>query len=147
MSRKKNEIRFDVYYKYDELIGVVRALVEEYPKLAELKCIGESYEGRKIWLVEITNNSTGPALEKPAFWMDGNIHAGEVTASMANLKFIWHLLTKYCEDPYVTELLDERVIYVVPRTNPDGAELYLTSPYTLRSSVRPFPYSDRKSVV
>jgi len=51
MPIEKIEIGFEKYYKYDELIGVVRTRVEAYPNLAELKCIGESYEGRKIWLI------------------------------------------------------------------------------------------------
>lgn len=58
------KVDFGKYYKYDELIGHAKTLVDSHPNLAELKCIGESYEKRKIWLVEITNKATGPAQEK-----------------------------------------------------------------------------------
>src|SRR5690606_27237685 len=49
------------------------------------------------------------------------------------------LLHGYGSDPEITALLDTRAFYIAPRVQPDGAELYLTTPLTLRSSVRPWP--------
>ena len=67
------------------------------------------------------------------------MHAGEVTGCAVALHTLHHLLTQYGNDPSVTDLLDDHVLYILPRVNPDGAEKYLTTPYTLRSSVRPYP--------
>ena len=91
----KKDIKFNQYYKYEDLINNVKRLIESYPNLSLLHKIGKSYQGRDMYVVELTNKNTGPALEKPAFWMDGNIHGREITPSIANLKFIWHVLTKY----------------------------------------------------
>jgi murein tripeptide amidase MpaA len=49
------------------------------------------------------------------------------------------LLHGYGNDPEITALLDTRTFYIAPRVQPDGAELYLTTPLTLRSSVRAWP--------
>ena len=130
---------FDTYLRYEELTRTLRALAEEHPGLCRLGSIGKSYEGREIWLAEITNPETGPASEKPAFWVDGNAHAGEVTGSMAALYLIETLLEGYGADERITRLLDRQSFYILPRLSPDGAERYLSTPYTLRASLRPWP--------
>jgi murein tripeptide amidase MpaA len=64
----------------------------------QLQSIGKSHEGRDIWLVTVTNSVTGPADDKPALWVDGNIHAAELTASTACLYFL-HQLATGADDP------------------------------------------------
>ena len=130
---------FDRYLRHEELTRTLHALAGEHPNLCRVEPVGHSVEGREIWLVELTNARTGPASEKPAFWVDGNTHAGEVTGSMAALYLIENLLESYGHDDLVTRLLDEQTFYVLPRLSPDGAEHYLTTPNTLRSNPRPWP--------
>jgi murein tripeptide amidase MpaA len=132
-------LAYDTYLRYEELTEVLHALAGEHPGLCEIESIGKSYEGREIWLAELTNAETGPAAQKPAFWVDGNTHAGEVTGSMAALYLIETLLEGYGSDERITDLLDRQAFYVLPRLSPDGAERYLTTPYTLRASMRPWP--------
>jgi hypothetical protein len=125
----KIDTKFDVYYTYDEMTAQLKALVAEYPHLAKLHSIAKSFAGRDVWLVEITNPKTGPAEEKPGFYLDAQIHAEEHTGSAVALYAIWHLLTKYGTDEEATRLLDRQVFYIIPRINPDGAELALVPPY------------------
>ncbi len=78
-----------------------------------------------------------------AFWLDGNIHAAELTACTTCLYYLHDLLSKYGTDPQATHLLDTRTIYMVPRLNPDGAELALADrPRHIRSSTRPYPFDE-----
>ena len=135
--------RFNKFYRYDELTQLLRAYVKEYPKLFKLESIGKSYEGRDVWLITATNFKTGDDADEPALWVDGNIHASEVTASAACLYFIHTLGTKYGKDKQVTAALDTRAFYIVPRLNPDGAEWALADkPKVIRSSTRPYPYDE-----
>lgn len=135
--------RFNKFYRYDELTQLLKAYVEEYPKLFKLDSIGKSYEGRDVWLITATNFNSGDDADKPALWVDGNIHASEVTASAACLYFIQTLATKYGKDKQVTAALDTRAFYIVPRLNPDGAEWALADkPKVIRSSTRPYPYDE-----
>ncbi|MGI9050679.1 MAG: M14 family metallopeptidase, partial [Rubrobacteraceae bacterium] len=133
------KIDFERYLKYDELTETLHAFAEEYPGFCEVVSIGKSHEGREIWLAEITDHSTGPASEKPAFWVDGNTHAGEVTGSMSALHLIQTLLEGHGSDARITDLLRCQTFYVLPRISTDGAERYLTTPHTLRASTRPWP--------
>lgn len=136
---------FDTYYNYAQLNDVLATLAAEHPTIMQLAVFGQSHEGRDIPLVILTNKETGPDLEKPAFYVDGNIHATEVTGSMAALMFINRLVTGYGADPKVTRVLDQGVVYVVPRLNPDGAELALADkPRYIRSGSRPYPLADRQ---
>ena len=137
------DIRFDRYYRHDELSKILHAFAESYPNLVKVESIGQSYEGRDIWLVTVTNTETGPDIEKPALWVDGNIHASEVSPSTACLYLLNKLTTQYGEDVDITRCLDTRVFYIVPRVNPDGAELALADkPRIIRSSTRPYPYEE-----
>ena len=136
-------VPYDRFSRYDELTEILHAWAEETPKLYALESIGQSYEGREIWLATITNIDTGPAIEKPAFLVEANIHALEVTGCTAALHLVHRLLSGYGSDPKVTRALDTRAFYVIPRLNPDGAELALADrPRFVRSSVRPWPRLD-----
>ena len=134
------EYRPDRYYRYPELTELIHGWAEAYPNLAAVAAIGKTYEGRDIWCVTVTNTETGPAEEKPAYFVDANIHAGEVCGSAVALYTIHHLLTTYGTDARATRLLDETALYVVPRIGCDGSERYLNeATTTIRSSVRPWP--------
>ena len=136
--------RFDTFYKHDDLTRLLRGYAQALPTLVELRSIGKSHEGRDIWVVIITSKATGADVDKPAFWVDGNIHAAELTASTACLYWLHKLATGYAKDPQVTQLLDTRVVYMVPRLNPDGAELALADrPRHIRSSTRPYPWDEQ----
>ncbi|MFN7210247.1 MAG: M14 family metallopeptidase [Aggregatilineales bacterium] len=137
------EIHFDRYYRYDDLTRLLHAYAEEFPQLVQVQSIGKSYEGRDIWLATLTNRATGAAEEKPALWVDGNIHASEVSPSSACLYLIHALTSGYGANADFTRALDTRAFYICPRLNPDGAELALADqPKIIRSSTRPYPYDE-----
>lgn len=129
----KTTFQYDHYYKYDELEKNLKYFSDKYPELCDLESICVTEENRNVYAMTITNKKTGAALDKPAFHIDGNTHAGEVTGSMAAMHAIDVLLTGYGEDKVITKILDRMTIYVVPRISPDGAETYLTTPYSIRS--------------
>ena len=74
---------FDHYYIYSEMTTVLQELAAEYPGLIKMHSICTTADGHEVWATEITNYATGGALEKPAYYVDGSHHAGEVTGSMA----------------------------------------------------------------
>jgi murein tripeptide amidase MpaA len=132
-------VSFDHYHDYDEVTGLLRDWAVNYASLSTLETIGKTPQGRDLWVLTLTNKGTGKADEKPGFWIDGNTHAGEVTGTEACLKAIHHLLTGYGKDPEVTELLDSTAVYVMPRVNPDGSEIYLITPHSRTSGGIPNP--------
>jgi len=135
--------RFDIFYRHAELTRLLHDYAAAAPGLVELRSIGKSHEGRDIWLAVLTQRASGADHEKPALWIDGNIHAAELTASTACLYWLHRLVADYPGDAAVRRLLDTRAVYIVPRLNPDGAELALADrPRHIRSSTRPYPYDE-----
>lgn len=126
------------YPKYDEVLSLLQSWAADCPQLVDVYSGGKSLEGRDIWQITITNKTTGAAETKPAMYVGGNRHSGEVTARVAAMHFAWTLLTQYGKDPDITKLVDTRAFYIRPTENPDGSELYLNTVQTLRSTVRPF---------
>src|SRR5262245_14046209 len=95
-------IRFDRFYRYPELTELLHAFAAEHPRLVGIESIGRSHEGRDIWLLTVTNRDSGDATDKPAFWVDGNIHSVEVAASVACVYFLDYLVRGYGKDPDIT---------------------------------------------
>ena len=126
------ELVFDRFYGYDELTDLLHEWAAAVPALLEVESVGRSWEGRDVWLCTVTNRETGPALEKPALLIEGNIHSVEWTGSTAALHLVRCLLKGH-------RLLDTHSVYVIPRLNPDGAERSLREGRFIRSSVRPYP--------
>lgn len=137
------EVPYDHYLNYRELSELLQAFAAARPDLLRLENIGTSHEGREIYLAVVTRFETGLDTEKPALWVDGNIHATEVSPTTACLTLIHKLLAGDGADPEVTRALDTRAFYICPRVNPDGAELFLCDrPRYLRSSTRPYPWDE-----
>lgn len=133
---------FAKYYRYDELTALLQMYAKEFADLAKLEAIGKSYEGRDIWALTITNSKTGDALEKPGFYVDGNIHGSEVTASVTALYFAWKLLSEYGSDQEITKLVDESTFYIIPVVSPDGVEHVLSGAGFVRSGTRSYPHEE-----
>jgi murein tripeptide amidase MpaA len=138
-------IPFDQYLDNPALRATLEGLAADYPDIMQLESLGTSHEGRDIPLVIISRQDTGSHSRKPAFWVDANIHATEVTGTMAALKLIALLLSGYGEDARTTRMVDEQAFYIAPRLNPDGAALALAErPRMIRSGTRPFPLARRR---
>jgi len=135
---QKPELKFDHNHTFKEVVDYLNAVTKTYPDITELYTIGKSYLGNDLLVLEITNKKTGKGIEKPGYWLDGNLHASEVMGAEVCLHTIKTLVEKYGKDVAITELVDTRTVYVMPKLNPDGSDHYLTKPDAMRSSVRPY---------
>ncbi len=133
-------IHWNRYHTNEGLYELYQKIVEAYPELVSLQSIGKSYENRDLWLLTITERNK-PDIEKPAFWIDGNIHSNEIQASEVALYTAWYLTENYETNTHIRQLLKEKVFYILPVMNPDGREDYMNQPNTSsspRSGMQPF---------
>lgn len=135
---------FDRFPDHGELSALLHVWASQRPDLLTVHSIGKSWAGREIWMATLTSVRTGPPQDKPGFLVDANIHAAELTSSFAALHLIHHVLSGHRTDKQITRLLDQRVLYVIPRLCPDGAEAVMQEHRYVRSSVRPHPTPDRE---
>ncbi len=131
-------IVFDHTHTFAETAVYLAAVSKAYPEITRLHTIGKSFLGKDLLVLEITNRKTGEAARKPAYWIDGNLHAGEVFGGEATLHTIHTLVTGHGTDATVTRIVDTYAFYIMPKLNPDGADHYITKPDGMRSVVRPF---------
>lgn len=115
---------FDRYLNHQELTRSVQDLVGRHSNLASVRSFVRTDAGRDVWLITIGNPRTGPLEEKPAMLLVANLEGNHLIGSSTALFTAEHLLSQYGRDAEVTKLVDERTIYILPRMNPDGAELY-----------------------
>jgi len=131
-------IAFDHYHSVEEIEAYLEAAADRYSTLVTLHQIGESRGGRRLLAVDINNPATGAAEDKPGFYVDGNIHGGELLGGEGALHFIDTLLRGYGSDPVITEIIDTTAIYVVPNVNPDGRAISVDTAENHRWNIRPF---------
>lgn len=131
----KTTFTYDHYFKYAEVKSNLEYFSKTYPQLCQVTSIYTTPQGRDVFAVTL---SSGNPSDKPAYYIDGNTHAGEVTGSMAAMHTLDYLLTNYQTDLKVREILEKFTIYIIPRISPDGAEVYLTTADSLRSVDRPY---------
>jgi len=134
---------FDRYFDNDEVESVLNGWTLTHPNLAKVSELGRSHENRAIHLLTLTNQETGCDEDKPAIWIDSNIHATEVAGTTVALHIAHSLLSGYGNDTRCRRLLDNAAFYIVPRLNPDGAALALSeNPKYVRSGTRPYPFTE-----
>jgi murein tripeptide amidase MpaA len=140
-----SEYRPDRYYRYEHLTELLHRWAEEHADVVEIASLGKSYEGKDIWVLTITDRSTGAHDTKPAYFVDALIHAGEVTGTATVLWLLNHIFTNASTDPGIASLLRETTMYVVPAINIDAMDrMLLGAGSRIRSSVRPFPHKEQQ---
>mgnify|MGYP001106537204 CR=1 FL=1 len=113
-------LRFDQYYTLEQVYGALEALHRAYPALTTLETVGKSEEGRPLMALTVNNPKTGAALDKPAMYVDGNMHGNEIQGGDISLYLLDYLLGGYGKNSEVTALVDRACFYVVPVVNVDG---------------------------
>ncbi len=116
-SDYKTLINFGPYYTYNEAMNEIDNFYNNYPNLVSAPFIvGISWENRLIKGIKISSNSN----QKPVIWFNAAIHAREPAGVSALLGFANYLLKNYNKNLEIKYLLDNRDIYIIPVTNPDG---------------------------
>lgn len=128
------DIAWNRYYNYDELSKHFKSIAAAHPELATVASIGKSFEGREMWVMTIHNPKTGPEAEKPAVWIDGNVHGNEVQGGDACVYLAWYVTEQYAHNPQIREIVDRSVLYILPSQNPDGRAYWFEAPNTSSSS-------------
>ena len=110
------------HYTLAEMESILDDFHQQYPQLCSQRVsIGQSIEGRDLWMVKISDN-VGVDENEPEVFYDALHHAREPLSMSTTLLFMDELLDGYGIDPEATFLIDERELYFIPCVNPDGYE-------------------------
>jgi hypothetical protein len=109
------------YHNYDEMVADVTAVEAAHPDIVDMFSIGRTALGREIWAAKISDNVAVDENE-PEVLFDGMHHAREhLTVEMT--LYILHLFAdNYGQVNKITNLVNNREIYVIFMMNADGGE-------------------------
>jgi hypothetical protein len=126
---------FEGYHDYAEMMADIDVVLADRPAIISKQSIGQSYEGRTIWAIKISDN-VGADEPEPEVLFEHLHHAREHLTVEQALEII-HLLTdNYRANPAnittqleqrVSDIVNSREIWIVPMVNPDGAEYDISS--------------------
>jgi murein tripeptide amidase MpaA len=108
---------FDSYLPLPDIIAFINNLAAARPDLCEVVDIGNSVEGRDIWVLHITGTGADP---KPGVFYHGLQHAREWITAPTVLYLADHLVNNYDTDVCIRNLVDSTDFYLAPCVNPDG---------------------------
>lgn len=107
------------YFKYSEMVTKMQALATAYPSIVSVFTIGNSEQGQAIYGVKISDNVATDESE-PEILYTGLQHAREAIGGTSLIFFMQYLAENYGTNTKVTNLVDNREIFIIPCTNPDG---------------------------
>jgi hypothetical protein len=120
-----------------ELMEEIEHIHNLVPQLVDVEVIGESFEGRNITCLRITNELN--TVQKAKTLIVAQHHGREqITVELA-LRFILWLLNGYGVDVALTRFVDTQEIYIIPTLNPDALNVVINDGnHWLRKNLRPY---------
>ena len=121
-NRTKNSLNpMEDYHDYNELTLFLQSIASSYPNITKLESIGQSVQGRELWVMEISDNPGINEIE-PEFKYVANMHGDETVGRELSLYLIEWLVEGYGNNTRATELVNNTDIFIMPTMNPDGFE-------------------------
>ncbi len=130
---------FDQYLPFEgspSVVEFLNGLAARRPDLVQIVSMGQSLEGREMWVAKITGPGAGP---KPGILYHGGQHAREWITVPTILYLAERLVDDYDTDPRVQTLVDRCEWYLMPVMNPDGYIFSREDTRLWRKNRRPNP--------
>ena len=109
------------YHDYAEMVAEIQQAEADHGAIFDLFSLGSSYEGRTIWAGKISDNVASDE-DEPEVLFTHHQHAREhLTVEMA-LYTLKMLTDEYGANQQITDLVNNREIWMVFDLNPDGGE-------------------------
>lgn len=112
---------YEPYHTHDELTAELRAIAAAHPDITALYAAGQSYKGRPIWVLKISDNVAADEPE-PEVFLNGLTHGREHLTVEQSLAAIHWLVDRYGVNERRTALVDGLEIWVMPEIDPDGGQ-------------------------
>ena len=119
-SRLDTDKTMGGYKTLSEIYAHLDSLITQHPDIMTARqSIGRTVEGRDIWVVKISDNPNIDE-DEPEIMFNAAMHACEVITPEVLLNFMDYVTGNYGTDGEVTNIVDNREIWLIPVVNPDG---------------------------
>lgn len=124
---------FDRYPTYEVYRAMMKNFESGYPSICKLDSIGETNDGRQLYVLKISDQVNTEEAE-PEFFYTSTMHGDETAGYILLLRLADSLLSTYGNSAHITELVNEIEIYINPNANPDGT--YYGGNNTVQDAIR-----------
>merc|ERR1719481_339576 len=111
------------YETHKQMIGRLRRIEQNKPRIAQVGTIGNSVRGKPLVYLKLSGNVNGRSLLEPMMKYVGNMHGNEVVSRQVLIYLAEYLAGGYGRDPRITKLINNTEIFILPSLNPDGYEI------------------------
>ncbi|XP_056153080.1 inactive carboxypeptidase-like protein X2 [Lampris incognitus] len=111
------------HHSYKEMRQLMKVVNEMCPNITRIYNIGKSYNGLKLYAIEISDNPGEHELGEPEFRYTAGSHGNEVLGRELLLLLMQFMCLEYLSgNPRIRHLVEETRIHLLPSINPDGYE-------------------------
>ncbi|MBN1938289.1 MAG: hypothetical protein JW843_01785 [Candidatus Aminicenantes bacterium] len=129
---------FTKYHNYEETTAIVQGLAKSAPGLVKLSSLGKTQGNRDLWVLEIAQPGGLPLNERPGLLIAANF-AGDAVFGSEMALAVADYIVKNASKPEVKACLDNAVVFIIPRMNPDGAEaMWASLKWDRRTNLSPY---------
>jgi carboxypeptidase T len=122
---------YENYHDFADLNQAIDQVVADHPNIAQRQVLGQSYQGRNLIAVKISDNVAAEEGE-PEVLFTHSQHAREILTVEMAVDLLDLFTDGYGSNSQITQLVNTRVIWIVANANPDGSE-YDKTPTGFRS--------------
>lgn len=118
--RPYGNIDFSQYHSLSQIENLSKDLAKNYSSIAEMVLLNKTHKGRDIYALKISDNPKSYERDEPILYFVGQHHAREWMGAEVVLYLADKLTSEYGTNATITNLVNNREIWLIPVLNADG---------------------------
>lgn len=108
------------YHTYEEMVTEIQNIEVNHSTIVKLYNLTTTFEGRTVWAVKISDNPQENDSTEPDVLVMAGQKANSLISVEIALYLLDHLTKNFGADARITELVNNREVWIIPMVNPDG---------------------------